>query len=129
VIRCLRLLLCLPLLAATACAADSIAGPGLASEPQPEVSIQAAPSEAVAPAFYEGVLWRCRAFLYAPITEPLYIVDGVITPAAQAVARLETDDIQSIEVVTGEVAAPLYGSRAALGAVIIATRAAASRRR
>jgi TonB-dependent SusC/RagA subfamily outer membrane receptor len=129
--RFLRLFLCLPLLATTACAADAIAGPEIA--PEPEAVAQAAPepepeaASQTAPALTApstGVVWRCRASTERP-TEPLYIVDGVVVPS---LAGVDNDDVESIEVLKGNVAASLYGSRAARGVIIVTTRGAASRR-
>lgn len=125
----LRLLLCLPLLATTACAADAIAGPQRAAAPEPE-SAARAESEAVAakvaapapdgppPAF----VFRCVRTIRAPSAgrEPLYIIDGVVS--ATKPASLDRLDIDLIEVLKGAEAAAIYGSRAANGVLIITTR-------
>lgn len=51
---------------------------------------------------------------------PLYIVDGVILNGT--LADINSEDIESIEVVKGAAAASLYGSRAANGVVQITTK-------
>ncbi|HEX6371722.1 MAG TPA: TonB-dependent receptor plug domain-containing protein [Longimicrobium sp.] len=128
--RCLRLLLCLPLLATTACAADAIAGPRLT--PEPEAVAQAAPepqaAEVAAPA--SVVICRgCARESYPRAAEPLYVIDGVPASAAQALAALDANEIASIEVIKAEVAASLYSNRSMSGLVILTTRAAAGRPR
>ncbi len=52
--------------------------------------------------------------------EPLFIVDGVIL--GSSLADINSEDIESIEVVKGAAAASLYGSRAANGVVQIRTK-------
>ena len=134
--RCLRLLLCLPLLATTACAADAIAGPEPAPEPAAEALARAAPEpqpaetgtqalEAPAP----GVLVR-HPGPHTGAAAPRYIIDGVPATSAQALAALDADSVHSIEVLKGAGWAALHGCREMTGIVIITTRqAAASRRR
>lgn len=51
------------------------------------------------------------------VPKPLVIVDGVIMSDPDAFANLERDDIESIEIVKGDVARALYGERAAGGVV------------
>jgi TonB-linked SusC/RagA family outer membrane protein len=51
--------------------------------------------------------------------EPLYIVDGVIL--ASSISDIDSNDIESIEIVKGAAAASLYGSRAANGVIQITT--------
>lgn len=68
---------------------------------------------------------RRRRRLELP-TEPLYIVDGVVVPS---LAGVDNDYVDSIEVLKGNVAAALYGSRAMRGVIIVTTRGAPSRRR
>jgi hypothetical protein len=132
--RYLRLLLSLPLLATTACAADAIAGPELAPEPQaiaqaapgPQVVEEPAPPlKAPAPA----VIMRCAGSLSARSGNPLFIIDGVVASSDEAMASLDADQIDSIQILKGESLAALYGSLHPDGVVIITTRAAASRRR
>jgi TonB-dependent SusC/RagA subfamily outer membrane receptor len=128
----LRLFLCLPLLATTACAADAIAGPELAPEPEMEVVAQvSAEPEGVkeaTPAIGVLILSRapcCACSLRPQATEPMYIVDGVVV---LSLAGLDNDDIVSIEVLKSTVASALYGTRAARGAIIITTRSGVSLR-
>jgi TonB-dependent starch-binding outer membrane protein SusC len=124
---CLRLLLCLPLLATTACAADAIAGPQPAAAPEPESAVrleaEAVATEMVATgAFPPVTTFRCARTIRATSAdrEPLYVIDGVVsTPAPASLDRL---DIDSIEVLKGAEAAAIYGSRAANGVIIITTR-------
>lgn len=52
--------------------------------------------------------------------EPLYIVDGVIL--AGGLQDIDSNDIESVEVVKGAAASSLYGARAAYGVVQITTR-------
>ena len=52
---------------------------------------------------------------------PLYIIDGVIV-GSSSVPDLDPDRIESIEVVKGEAAGKLYGSRAADGVIIVTTK-------
>ncbi|WP_420129916.1 TonB-dependent receptor plug domain-containing protein [Longimicrobium sp.] len=126
--RYLRLLLCLPLLATAACAADAIAGPELAPEPKAEASVQtAAQPEAVEKAALvtngvPTITLRCYGPFPAGATEPMYIVDGVIVLTLKDV---DNNDIESVEVLRGNTAASLYGSRAERGVIIITTRTGA----
>ncbi len=52
-------------------------------------------------------------------TNPLYVIDGVITPNA---AALNPNDIQSVEVLKDAASASIYGSRAANGVILITTK-------
>ncbi|HEY0111332.1 MAG TPA: carboxypeptidase-like regulatory domain-containing protein, partial [Fibrella sp.] len=52
-------------------------------------------------------------------TEPLYIIDGMI---ADANPTINTNDIESIQVLKDASAAAIYGSRAANGVIIITTK-------
>jgi len=52
--------------------------------------------------------------------EPLYVVDGVVLGAS--IADINPADIESVEIVKGAAASPLYGSRAAAGVIAITTR-------
>ncbi|HOX83261.1 MAG TPA: TonB-dependent receptor, partial [Chryseolinea sp.] len=63
--------------------------------------------------------------------EPLYVVDGMIinsdnfsntSAATNALADLNTNDIQSLEILKDASAAALYGSRGANGVVLITTK-------
>lgn len=49
---------------------------------------------------------------------PIYIVDGVITP----VTAINPDDVSSLTVLKGPAATTLYGQRASEGAVVISTK-------
>ncbi len=53
---------------------------------------------------------------------PLVIIDGVITDGDGGLADINTEDIESMEVVKGAAAASLYGSRAANGVINIITK-------
>lgn len=65
-------------------------------------------------------------------TQPLYVVDGVqiqvdqiefgAQSASNPLAALNPSDIASMEVLTGPVAASLYGSRATNGVIVITTK-------
>lgn len=55
-------------------------------------------------------------------TEPIYVVDGVITPAAS----VNMADVSSVNVLKGPAATALYGVRGGNGAVIIVTKSAAT---
>jgi hypothetical protein len=126
--RYLRPFLCLPLLAATACTADAVAGP------EPEAAVQAAaelPASAedaaarLAPA--HGGLGQFAAPAFPRSREPVYIIDGVVVPS---LAGVDPSDIAETQVLTPEVASSLlFCGPAANGVVIVTTRAAASRRR
>jgi hypothetical protein len=108
----LRLLPCLPLLAATACASDSIAGPGLAPEPEPNATVQAI----------------CCSLGDSP-REPIYIIDGAITFSAQVIDNLKAEDILSVEVIKVIDEGSYYEHLPKRSVVIITTRGASSRRR
>ncbi|MGV3761560.1 SusC/RagA family TonB-linked outer membrane protein [Parapedobacter sp.] len=57
-------------------------------------------------------------------SNPLYIVDGVLTESG--LADINAEDIETIEVLKGAAASSLYGSRAANGVVSIMTKRGAS---
>ncbi|HYR06462.1 MAG TPA: hypothetical protein VEQ60_01760 [Longimicrobium sp.] len=105
--RCHRTLAGLSLLATTACAADSVVGPGLT--PAPEAKTE------------RGIILRESSTVAVP-NEPLYIVDGVVQ--GRLPGHLMAADITHIRVMQGAPAVARFGSRAAPGAVIITTRAA-----
>lgn len=125
-----RLLVSFPLLATSACAADAIAGPGPAelapvAPAGAKSKIQAVKAAAPTPAASPPVtILYCRATLSPAATEPLYIIDGVITSHGDALARRDANAMASIQVMKGPEAAALYGSRAAAGVIIVTTRAA-----
>ncbi len=52
-------------------------------------------------------------------TNPLYVIDGVITPNA---ASINPSDIESVEVLKDAASASIYGSRAANGVILITTK-------
>jgi TonB-linked SusC/RagA family outer membrane protein len=52
-------------------------------------------------------------------TNPLYVIDGVIT---QNASLLNPNDIQSVEVLKDAASAAIYGSRAANGVILITTK-------
>ncbi len=51
-------------------------------------------------------------------SNPLYVVDGVIVESS----KIDKDDLESIQVLKGEAATALYGSKAANGVIIITTK-------
>jgi hypothetical protein len=55
------------------------------------------------------------------LTHAMLIVDGVIQ-LDEAPVNIASLDIQRMQLMTGAAAAPLYGQRAAIGAVVIGTR-------
>jgi len=57
-------------------------------------------------------------------SNPLYIIDGVLTE--NGTADINTEDIESIEVLKGSAASSLYGSRAANGVISIITKRGSS---
>lgn len=56
-------------------------------------------------------------------TSPLYILDGELT-SEQAIRNLNSSDVISIEIIKGNEATALYGSKGANGAIIITTKKA-----
>jgi outer membrane receptor protein involved in Fe transport len=54
--------------------------------------------------------------------EMMVVVDGVIQLGGNAMATLDPDTFASVEVLRGEAAARLYGSRAEAGVVVITTK-------
>src|SRR5690606_24625007 len=52
-------------------------------------------------------------------TNPLYVIDGMI---ADANTTINTNDIESIQILKDASAAAIYGSRAANGVIIVTTR-------
>ncbi|MBO9584200.1 MAG: von Willebrand factor type A domain-containing protein [Flavobacterium sp.] len=57
----------------------------------------------------------------SPKNEPMYIVDGVPAKANQ-MAKINPNDIKDLKVLKDEAATSIYGSRAANGVVVIATK-------
>jgi TonB-dependent SusC/RagA subfamily outer membrane receptor len=53
-------------------------------------------------------------------TDPLYVIDGVPTKAGMH--ELNSNDIESIQVLKDASSASIYGSRAANGVIIITTK-------
>lgn len=77
-----------------------------------------------APVRGDGIM-TLRAATAVDGPQPLYVVDGVIiSPSAvdRVMTRLQPDDIESVEVIKGEVAARLYGARGGNGVIRITTR-------
>jgi TonB-linked SusC/RagA family outer membrane protein len=58
---------------------------------------------------------------------PLIIIDGVITDGNGGLADINTEDVESMEVVKGAAASSLYGSRAANGVINIITKRGADK--
>ncbi|MDP4712419.1 MAG: SusC/RagA family TonB-linked outer membrane protein [Saprospiraceae bacterium] len=58
--------------------------------------------------------------------QPLIIIDGVQLAGSGSLADINSEDIQTIEVVKGAAASSLYGSRAANGVINIITKRGAS---
>lgn len=112
--RYLRLFLCLPLLATTACAADAIAGPRLAPAPEADAIVRAAPNPA-----YQG----CIVPPERVDGEMLYIVDGVIM---FSLPELAATDIESVEVRKNVRVSAQTGPRV-MNVTIITTRSATRR--
>lgn len=112
--RYLRLLLCLPPLAATACTAEGIAGPRLA--PAPNANAQAASAPSIV---YQG----CIVPPERAGGEPLYVVDGVILVS---LPELDPTDIASVKVIKH--LTETQTDPRARSVVIITTHSAARRR-
>ncbi len=57
-------------------------------------------------------------------TEPLYVVDGMpaIVGPDGALAELNPDDVQRVEVLRGAAASAMWGNRGANGVILITTR-------
>ena len=53
---------------------------------------------------------------------PLYVIDGIILSNGLMPKELDPNRIDSIEVIKGEAAAAMYGSRAANGVIVITTK-------
>ncbi len=53
---------------------------------------------------------------------PLYVIDGIILSNGLMPKELDPNRIDSIEVIKGEAAAAMYGSRAANGVILITTK-------
>ncbi|HEU0301069.1 MAG TPA: hypothetical protein VFR37_16515 [Longimicrobium sp.] len=117
----LCLLVCLSLPATGACSADAIAGPEpvapAPAEPEPELRETVAPRPEPAP----PVIFRCVRSLRIP-SEPLYVIDDTISTQRDILVKIDGDAIDSIQVMKGAEAAPIYGTRAAAGAILITTR-------
>ena len=64
---------------------------------------------------------RLRGITTVNDNNPIAVIDGVITDIS-AVAMLNSNDIESIEVLKDASAAAIYGSRGAAGVVIITTK-------
>ncbi len=68
----------------------------------------------------DSVVLRGDSISTAVRGEPLIIIDGVIN--TRGLAHLNPDDIQQIEVVKGNAAERIYGSRAANGVISVTTK-------
>jgi TonB-linked SusC/RagA family outer membrane protein len=55
-------------------------------------------------------------------SDPLIIIDGVITPPGSSLADINMNDVESIEVIKGAAGASLYGSQAGNGVIQIITK-------
>ncbi len=74
-----------------------------------------------------GVSVRIRGIGSINNSNPLYVIDGVIVSAGNSetsnpLATLNTNDIESVEVLKDAASAAIYGARAANGVVIITTK-------
>jgi TonB-linked SusC/RagA family outer membrane protein len=67
----------------------------------------------------QGAAIEIRGVASFRSTDPLYVIDGMI---ADANPTINTNDIESIQVLKDASAAAIYGSRAANGVIIITTR-------
>lgn len=117
-----RLLALMALLGTAACT-DPLA-PEVKPEPQAAaLDAEPAPEPAVVEATGTGArtVFACGGTISVS-ADPLYIVDGVPV-AASALGGIDPATIATIEVLKGASAAPVYGSRAGNGVVIITTRA------
>jgi TonB-dependent SusC/RagA subfamily outer membrane receptor len=56
------------------------------------------------------------------LLEPLVVIDGVIQDDFTVLRDMDPDEIDSIEVLKGSVAAGLYGSRASHGVIVVKTK-------
>ena len=79
-----------------------------------------------APGSSPSMLIRGARNLFGTNAAPLIIVDGIQLQAGGNLADVNTEDIESIEVVKGAAATSLYGSRAGNGVINIITKRGAS---
>ena len=57
-------------------------------------------------------------------SDPLFVIDGRISPSGMS--SLNTDDIESIEVLKDGASAAIYGARAGNGVILITTKSGKS---
>lgn len=107
---------CAPLLLLAACAAGAGGGTG----PAPRAQDAGAAAEASAPAAPPRRYGLYPSRISPRQAGPLYIVDGVILTSGKPKVKLK--GIVSIEVIKGNPATALYGTRAADGVVLVNTR-------
>jgi hypothetical protein len=127
--RSTRLLLCLSMLGTAACVPDAVTGPTPAA-PAPETQVQAASDAAqaveAAPPLKSGprtiLLRGSKSVRPDRSADMLYVIDGVIMTAADALHRLDAGDVESIEVLKRASAEALYGNRRWDAVVLITTR-------
>lgn len=60
--------------------------------------------------------------------EPLWVIDGVIVGTDYNLSNLNTNDIESIEVLKDAVAVSIYGTRGANGVILVTTKSGAAAR-
>ncbi|HEX2207925.1 MAG TPA: hypothetical protein VHG93_09620 [Longimicrobium sp.] len=112
-----RLLVCLPLLASGACAADAIAGPQLAPEPEarPAAEVSIAPPLEPAP----GIRQPRAIDVVTGGRQPVWIVDGVPSFTHPG---LDPADIASVEVLDRAVVSCCFRESCPQLVILIITR-------
>jgi TonB-dependent SusC/RagA subfamily outer membrane receptor len=117
-----------PLLAALTlfsggCAVDDIVA---APEPAPLAASREA-GEATAPTPRGiSIPIRSRAGGYSVDRPPLFVLDGRALDTAPSITQIDPDQIESIEILKGELAVARHGPRAVHGVILITTKAAAA---
>lgn len=120
--RISRLIAGFALLGTAACGTDGPLAPQLSPEPggsQPATQADVTPAPDAAASRPPTVTIRCGGPIPAQGVPPLYVVDG---REIASIEELDPGTIDAIEVIRGAAAVERYGSRAAIGAVLITTR-------